>query len=347
MQILFGYFCVNTVFLLAITFPALAQELAEDDGAPAASEMTTLIDAISIVDHRPPSNPHRVDLKLFDASGSSLKTDTGLALSAGALVLHEIDSRDFGRVLIVDENPNGPEPAIAIMMLSNSARNHPLPLVHEDGSSITAFEYISVLDSEATQSVDHRILWAHKKERGDENARVFALFGASSLSSGSCEASAWENYFRTQHTEYGISGILDSGSEHVIDATTLGAFESSEAYGTFGTFGQIVAGVCFVEASADGKEEIKVAMEQRVDGEWERITGWSHLETPVSVTDPDGVEDPDAQNRFIYKSTVACNTRERRIVVSGRPPGGIYAPDRFHLSGAWKQPPCALSFLAP
>lgn len=222
-----------------------------------------------------------------------------------------------GTVSLIDEDPSSAAPQIGVLVVSSPEDDKLMPLVHEDGTEITPLEYL--LSADASADVAPRLFEQHVSIAGGTRMLSVVYDAGPVVTAGNCAAASWQSYFDNQALSFG--GVDDS--EHLPSMTT--SLPSWTASGYLGKYSRIVAGACFV-SQGDGNDDLTVKMERRVDGSWQTVSG-----TRVTLnTTINGGKD-----RYLYLSGSYCYDHERRITVAGRPPGGIYPPDRFHLSGAW------------
>ncbi|MRG94656.1 hypothetical protein [Polyangium spumosum] len=222
-----------------------------------------------------------------------------------------------GTVSLIDEDPSSEVPQIGVLVVSSSTDDKLLPLVHEDGTEITPVEYL--LSADASADVSPRLLEQHVLATGGTQMLSVVYDAGPEVTAGNCAAASWQSYFDNQALSFGGVGA----PAHVLNTTT--SLPSWTASGNLGKYSRIVAGACFV-SQGDGNDNLTVKMERRVDGTWQTVSG---TQATLNTTINGG------KDRYLYKSGAYCYDYERRITVSGLPPGGIYAPDKFHLSGAW------------
>ncbi len=276
---------------------------------------------------------HRVVLSLTAAAGlfataCGVETTTDdldpevvdEAPSEGA-VLHNFYADGLGEITIVDESGPDGEPSIGILLLSSAEDTYSFPIVNDDGADITALEYIAAYDPEALGGVDQRIVDDHVAQTGSAVPRDVS-FALSSVvhTQGSCDSGNWQAYFNGQASSYG--GV--STPTHLLNRHTNSDWWY---YGNTGSYDRVVVGACFVSQS-DGYDNLTVRIERKPSG--------SSSYTPVSGTQRTlNTSINGGYRRYVYKNNTFCNTAQRRIAVAGRPDGGIYPGDEFHLAGAW------------
>ncbi|WP_437492113.1 hypothetical protein WME75_17115 [Sorangium sp. So ce1014] len=222
-----------------------------------------------------------------------------------------------GTVSLIDEDPRSAVPQIGVLVVSSPEDDKLLPLVHEDGTEITPVEYL--LSADASAEVSPRLLEQHASITGGYQMLSVVYNAGPEVTAGNCAAASWQSYFDDQTLSFG--GVDDS--EQLLNMTT--SLPSWTASGYLGKYSRIVAGACFV-SQGDGHDDLTVRMERRVDGSWQTVSG---TQATLNTTIHGG------KDRYLYMSGSYCYDHERRITVAGRPPGGIYPPDKFHLSGAW------------
>ncbi|XXX78924.1 hypothetical protein WMF30_09115 [Sorangium sp. So ce134] len=222
-----------------------------------------------------------------------------------------------GTVSLIDEDPSSAVPQIGVLVVSSPEDDKLLPLVHADGAEITPVEYL--LSADASADVSPRLLEQHASLTGGARILSVVYDAGPEVTAGNCASASWQSYFDNQAVSFG--GVDDS--EQLLNMTT--SLPSWTASGYLGKYSRIIAGACFV-SQGDGNDNLTVKMERRVDGSWQTVSGTqATLNTSIN----------GGKDRYLYMSGSVCYDHERRITVGGRPPGGIYPPDKFHLSGGW------------
>lgn len=232
-------------------------------------------------------------------------------------VLNRFVVSRVGTVSLIDEDPSSAVPQIGVLVVSSPEDDKLLPLVHADGTEITPVEYL--LSADASADVSPRLLEQHVSITGGARVLSVVYDAGPEVTAGNCASASWQSYFDNQALSFG--GLDDS--EQLLNMTT--SLPSWTASGYLGKYSRIVAGACFV-SQGDGNDDLTVRMERRVDGSWQTVSG---TQATLNTTIHGG------KDRYLYMSGSYCYDHERRITVAGRPPGGVYPPDKFHLSGAW------------